>query len=39
MIAFPFSLHHIEKWLNADYTLPVKSNWKVFKFIEIKICF
>ena len=39
MIAWSFSSHHIEKGLNADYTLHVKSNWKVFQFIEIKICF
>ena len=39
MIAQSFSFHGIEKRLNADYTLPVKSNWKVFKFIEIKTCF
>ena len=39
MIAWSFSSHHIEKRQNADYTLPVKSNWKVFKFIEIKIYF
>ena len=26
MIALWFSSHHIEKRLNADYTLPVKSN-------------
>ena len=38
MIAWSFSSHHIEKPLNADYTLPVKSNWKVFKFIKIKGC-
>ena len=38
-IAWLFSFHHIKKRLDADYTLPVKPNWKVFKFIEIKICF
>ena len=37
MIAWSFSFHHVEKRLNADYTLPVKSNWNIFKFIEIKI--
>ena len=26
MIAWPFSSHHIEKQLNTDYPLPVKSN-------------
>ena len=39
MIAWSFSSHHTEKRLNADYNLPVKSNWKIFKFIKIEICF
>ena len=39
MIAWSFSSYHIEKQLNVYYTLRVKSNWKVCKFIEIKICF
>ena len=39
MIAWLFSSHQIEKRLNADYTLAVKSNWKVVTFIEIKIYF
>ena len=37
MIAWSFSPYRIEKRFNADYTLPVESKWKVFKFIEIKI--
>ena len=39
MITWSFSAHHTEKRLNADYTLFFKLNWKVFKFVEIKICF
>ena len=39
MIALSSSSHHIQKRLNADYTLPVQSNWKVSKFTEIKIYF
>ena len=39
MIACSFSSHHIVKRLNSYYTFPFKSKWKVFKFIEIKICF
>ena len=38
MTGWLFSFHYIEKQLNADYTLPVKLNWKVFKF-DTKICF
>ena len=39
VIIWLFSAHHTEKRLNADYTLFFKLNWKVFKFVEIKICF
>ena len=39
MVAWSFSFYDIEKLPNADYTLLVKSNGKVFKFIEIKTCF
>ena len=39
IIAWLFSSYHIEKQFNVYYTLPVKSNWKVCKFIEIEICF
>ena len=38
VIAWSFSYHRISKQLNADNTLPVKSNWKVVRFIEIKSC-
>ena len=37
MIPWSFSSHHNEKQPNADYILPVKSNWEDFRFIEIKI--
>ena len=37
MIAWSFWAYHIEKVLNADYSLSLISNWNVFKFIEIKI--
>ena len=30
-----FSAHHTEKQLNTDYTLFLKLNWKIFKFVAV----
>ena len=38
MIPWSISFRHLKKQLNADYTLPVKLNWKILRLIEIKIC-
>ena len=38
VITWSFSGHHTEKWMNGDYTLFFKLNWKVFKFVDMKIC-
>ena len=39
VITWWFLAHNTDKQLNANYTLFFKLNWKVFKFVEIKICF